>query len=360
MAPRPNLSDIAKALGVSSATVSNALSGKGRVSAQLSLQIAEKARDLGYSPSHAGRALSTGRSHMLGLVLADIGHPLFPQFAQAIEQAATRAGYSILIGDSRGDVRTQTAAIDKLIERGADGIILVPRHGTRIAEINHPISVIDTPSTPGNTVSADHWEGGRLVGEHLRSLGHRSLAIIAMHRDSNVQTDRIGGLREGFGRDNVRDVIWIDALEAAGGDGCDLGLKDLAASGVSAFACVSDIHALRAVSELQRSGFAVPADVSVTGFDDLHWTRSISPSLTTVRMDMETIGQIAVEELIRQIDPHSSPSPEQPEGHGSAVPMQLIVRHSSAPPGDTSFPSQDNKKKTGPDHLPSREGMNDA
>jgi len=356
MAPRPNLSDIAKALGVSSATVSNALSGKGRVSARLSKQIAAKARELGYVPSVAGRALSTGKSHVLGLVLADIGHPLFPQFAQAIEQAATKAGYGVLIGDSRGEVKTQTAAIEQLIERGADGIILVPRHGTRIAEINHPVAVIDTPSTPGNTVSADHWQGGRLIGEHLRGLGHGSLAVIALHRDSNVQADRIGGMREGFGRDRAIRTIWIDALEAENGPGCELGLAELVLEGHTAFAAVSDIHALRAVSELQRAGLSVPAHVTVTGFDDLHWARSISPSLTTVRMDMETIARIAVDDLLQQIEP-DRPGPAARAT--SAVPMQLVIRQSSAAPPGTLFPSQDHKNRD-PDPLPSREGTNNA
>ncbi|WP_299815727.1 LacI family DNA-binding transcriptional regulator [uncultured Roseibium sp.] len=360
MAPRPNLSDIARALGVSSATVSNALSGKGRVSAQLSRQIAEKARELGYVPSLAGRALSTGRSHVLGLVLADIGHPLFPQFAQAIEQAATKAGYGVLIGDSRGDVKTQTAAIDQLIERGADGIILVPRHGTRIAEINCPVAVIDTPSTPGNTVSADHWQGGRLIGAHLRDLGHTRLAVIGLHQDSNVQADRIGGIRTGFGPEGSVRTLWIDALEAAAGPGCELGLAELVRHGYTAFAAVSDIHALRAVSELQRSGLSVPVHVTVTGFDDLHWARSISPALTTVRMDMEKIARLAVADLLLQIEPDRSAPPVDEATRPQAVPMELVVRNSSASPNENLFPSQDNNNNPDPDTLPSREGTNNA
>lgn len=330
MAARSNLSDIARALGVSSATVSNALSGKGRVSLRLSKQIAAKAREIGYVPSLAGRALSTGRSHVLGLVLPDIGHPLFPQIAQAIQQAATKAGYGVLIGDSRGDVKAQSNAIRQLVERGADGIILVPRHGTRIAEIDHPVAVIDTPSTPGNTVAADHWQGGRLIGDHLRGLGHMALTIIGLHQDSTVQADRIGGIRDGFGRERPVSTVWIDALEAKQGAGCPLGLGDLVKGGVTAFAALSDLHALRAISEVQRAGFSVPGHASVTGFDDLHWARSISPALTTARMDMDTIARIAIDGLVGQIDPAraniNGPEPV------AAVPMHLMVRQSSAPP----------------------------
>lgn len=98
--PATNLSAIAAALGVSVATVSNALSGKGRVSPELVERIRKTASELGYVPSSAGRALRTGRSGVLGLVLPDIANPLFPQIAQAIEKAAVNAGYGVLIADS--------------------------------------------------------------------------------------------------------------------------------------------------------------------------------------------------------------------------------------------------------------------
>ncbi|WP_292897319.1 MULTISPECIES: LacI family DNA-binding transcriptional regulator [unclassified Nitratireductor] len=334
MASRANLSDIAKALGVSVATVSNAMSGKGRVSQELGRTIREKAKELGYVPSLAGRALSTGRSHVLGLVLADIAHPLFPQFAQAIEHAASEAGYGVLIGDSRGDVEAQTRAINRLIERGADGIVVVPRHGTRIGDIGRPVAVIDSASTPGNTVAADHWNGGLEIGRHLLELGHRSVAIIGLHSDSNVQNDRIGGIREAFaGRGETR-LIWIGEMERSHGSGCPLGLVRLAEEGVTAFAAVSDLHALRAITELQQGGISIPGDVSVTGFDDLIWAGVIAPSLTTMRMDMERIAEIAIADLISQIEQEDgrATSPRPPVSPDQrSIPMELIIRQSSGP-----------------------------
>ncbi len=334
MASRANLSDIAKALGVSVATVSNAMSGKGRVSKELGRAIREKAKELGYVPSLAGRALSTGRSHVLGLVLADIGHPLFPQFAQAIEHAASEAGYGVLIGDSRGDIEAQSRAINRLIERGADGIVVVPRHGTRIGDIGRPVAVIDSPSTPGNTVAADHRNGGLEIGRHLLELGHRSVAIIGLHSDSSVQNDRIAGIREAFaGKGEIR-LIWIGEMERSHGSGCPLGLVRLVEEGVTAFAAVSDLHALRAITELQQGGISIPGDVSVTGFDDLIWAGVIAPSLTTMRMDMERIAEIAIAELISQIEQGGArdASPDLPASQGqSSIPMELIVRQSSGP-----------------------------
>ncbi|MGF0539469.1 LacI family DNA-binding transcriptional regulator [Agrobacterium sp. ES01] len=336
---RPNLSQIAGLLGVSTATVSNALSGKGRVSSELADKIRGMAADLGYMPSTAGRALRTGRSRVLGLVLPDIANPLFPQIAQAIENAASKAGYGILIADSRGDVSMQTEAISRLLERGVDGIVIVPRRGTRIADIGSPVAVIDSPSTPGNTVSADHWQGGQLIADHLIALGHRKLLILGNNPDSNVQNDRIGGLKSRLPADVHCEVLWIEKQERCHGTGCALGLQQKVEEGFTAFAAVSDLHALRALTELQRAGIRVPEQVSVTGFDDLIWSTVVTPALTTIHMDMPLIAEIAIDALVSVIERDSGDSEagtEQPPNSASAtrqqVPMSLIVRQTSGPP----------------------------
>jgi LacI family transcriptional regulator len=315
-------------------------------------RIRATANALGYVPSQAGRALRTGRSGVLGLVLPDISNPLFPQIAQAIEYSASVAGYGVLIADSRGDVGMQTEAINRLIERGVDGMIIVPRRGTRIADIGCPVAVIDTPSTPGNTVSADHWQGGREIAKHLAWLGHRKVLIIGANPGSNVQNDRIGGIKAGFDSAVQTEVLWIEKIEDQNGGGCLLGLAEKATEGFTAFAAVSDLHALRALTELQRAGINVPGCVSVTGFDDLIWSPVVTPALTTMRMDMDTIAEIAISALVHAIEkgePEEASADETPSERRlvtatvSRVPMQLVVRQSSGPPGPakTNLPDGD-------------------
>lgn len=328
-----NLTAIAAALGVSGATVSNALSGKGRVSAELTAKIRKKAAELGYVPSSAGRALRTGRSGVLGLVLPDIANPLFPQIAQAIEQAAADAGYGVLIADSHGDVAKQTEAINRLIERGVEGMIVVPRRGTRIADVDCPVAVIDSPSTPGNTVAADHWGGGEEIGRHLAGLGHDKVVIIAKNPDSNVQNDRVGGIRAGLSASAKTETLWIAPLEQREGAGCRLGVADRVVQGFTAFAAVSDLHALRVLTELQREGISVPEQASVTGFDDLIWAPVVTPALTTIRMDMARIADTAITALVRAIDAEDGASRSASGGvvaDISKVAMELIIRRSTA------------------------------
>ncbi|MCX8999569.1 LacI family transcriptional regulator [Rhizobiaceae bacterium BDR2-2] len=333
-----NLGDIARALGVSVATVSNALSGKGRVSASLVPRVREMADRMGYVPSLAGRALRTGRTGVLGLVLPDIANPLFPQIAQAIEFAAGSAGYGTLIGDSRGDSAVQTEAIHRLVERGVDGLVVVPRRGTRISDADCPVAVIDSPSTPGNTVSADHRQGGALVGAHLAALGHRRVLLLGNNPASAVQNDRLDGMRDALSGHAEVEVLWIEPYEREREPGSLLDLAGHVAAGVTAVAAVSDLHALRAVTELHRAGHRVPEDVSVTGFDDLSWSGAITPALTTVRADMLRIATIAVSSLVRVIEGKD----EAPDGFvvstdATRVPMSLVVRQTSGPVRRTSY-----------------------
>lgn len=331
--PRPSLTDIAKAAGVSIATVSNAMSGKGRVSPEVAERIRGIAASAGYTPSQAARALRTGRSGVLGLVLADIANPLFPQIAQAIERAAAGYGYGVLIGDSRGEIAAQTEAVERLIERGADGLIVIPRRGTRIGDIGRPVAVIDSPATPGNTVSSDHRAGGRAIAEHLLGLGHRRILILGGDPASIVQGERIGGMRAGFaGRAEIR-VVWL------GGD--DPGLDEVLSDGATAIAAVSDLIALRVMTALQRAGVAVPAQVSVTGFDDLVWSSVVSPGLTTMRQDLPAIAAIAVRHLVDIIEGGGPAGPPPDAAGASGIPMRLVVRASTGPaPAGPATPGQ--------------------
>lgn len=321
---RPTLDDIARAVGVSAATASNALSGKGRVSKELAATIQRTSRELGYVPSLAGRALRTGRSGVIGLVLPNIANPLFPRIAQAIEHSAVRHGYGVLIGDSHGDADAQSAAIERLIGRGADGLIVVPRRATRIGRIGRPVAVIDSPTTPENTVAADHRDGGVQIGRHLRERGHERIVIIGESRQSVVQNDRVDGIRGGLGSPAIEE-LWLEDFED--GERRELHLAACAARGVTAFAAVSDLIALSALTELQRAGLRVPDDVSVTGFDDLIWADAIAPTLTTMRMDFARIADIAVARVLHEIDGPSNPSPHR--DLISSVPMTLIARQSS-------------------------------
>ncbi|MFW2589518.1 LacI family DNA-binding transcriptional regulator [Sagittula sp. SSi028] len=310
-----SIKSIAQDMGVSTATVSNALSGKGRVSVALADRIKARAAELGYQPSTAARALKTGHSGILGLVMPDMTNPLFPRIAQQLSIAAEARGLGILIGDSRGSEARQTEAIKALIGRGVDGLVVVPQKGTSPVVPTLPSVTINTGSDPRNTVSADHAGGGALVGAHIRELGHRQVVILGGDPVSDVQRDRVSGMIAGLGAGVRYDVVW--------GEHGLVRLRGLAQEGASAVLATSDLLALAALSQLHRSGFSVPEDISLTGFDDLPFASFTNPPLTSTAQDMTQIAECALAALTGQIS--GQPRPET----GKLVPMRLVPRGSS-------------------------------
>lgn len=306
------LQDIARHLGVSAATVSNALNGRGRVSAALTARIRSTAEALDYRPSLQARALRTGRSGVIGLVLPDISNPLFPAIAQAVEALATLRGLGVLIADSLGDSDAQAEALRRMVRQGADGIIVIPRRGTQVAPMGLPLAVIDTPKTPGHTVCSDHRGGGALAVACLAGLGHQRLMFLGESRASSVQNDRIAGMAAALNADMGHAIHWLED-----------GPMPLSTPATAVIA-TSDLHALAALTALQKSGRRVPQDISIIGFDDHAFGRAITPALTTVAQDTATIARHAIDHLLAQLDGQPPPQP-------AIVPMTLIHRESTAP-----------------------------
>ncbi|PHR54105.1 MAG: LacI family transcriptional regulator [Robiginitomaculum sp.] len=281
-----NQKQIASGLGISAATVSNALAGKGRVSKDLADRIAAKATELGYVPSAAGRALKTGRSGILGLVMPDITQPVFPDFAHAVEGEADKCGLGVLIANSRGGEDGQASAIKALIQRGVDGIIVVPHRGTSPIITEVPSVVVSTPSDPNSIVSANHRQGGRLAATALLELGHRHFLLIGDDPLSPVQMDRIDGMAEALTGVGTFEIMWTSR-----------GFPDLVekhGAGVSAILTVSDLLALRVITEAARLGLRCPDAISVIGFDDLPLAKAVRPTLTSIVPDTAELSRRSV------------------------------------------------------------------
>ncbi|WP_010141073.1 LacI family DNA-binding transcriptional regulator [Oceanicola sp. S124] len=313
-----SLKQIARDLGVSTATVSNALSGKGRVSDELAGKIRAHADHLGYRPSSAARALKTGQSGILGLVMPDLTNPLFPRIAQNLSIAAEARGLGILIADSRGDDARQDEALAQLAGRGVDGIIIVPKKGTTAPQVALPLVAINTASDPGSTVSADHLGGGRQLGAHVAGLGHVHVVLLGGDAVSEVQQDRIRGMIAGLGPAARTETVWGEAGMAR--------LPALVAAGATAVMATSDLLALGAHSHLSRAGLSVPGDVSLTGFDDLPLATAMHPQLTTIAQNVEAIADQALDVLTRRI------AGDAARAASNAVPMTLVLRQSTTAP----------------------------
>lgn len=311
-----NLKRIAAEVGVSTATVSNALSGKGRVSKEVVDLIRARAEELGYRPSNAARALKTGQSGILGLVMPDLTNPLFPRIAQMLSISADKNQLGILIADSRGSADEQSEALRRLLDRGVDGLIVVPQRGTAPDSTAVPMVIINTDADPLNSVSADHVGGGALVAHHIRDIGHRSVVLLGGDPISEVQQDRIKGMTEALGPDVTRQVFW-------GEEGVRRAIEHVR-GGTTAILTTSDLLALRVRSELMTARLTVPNHVSLTGFDDMSFSPVMNPALTTVAQDVEEIARRAIDIISTRIGGNAHPL------EGKTVPMRLVIRQSTS------------------------------
>lgn len=289
---------IAEALGISRATVSNALSGKGRVSADMAARVREMAERLNYVPSHAGRSLRLGRSTMIGLVVPDFAMPLFADFAQAFERAARARGMGLMVADAMNDPELQGQRLHDFVARGADGLVVVPMRGAVLETeaLPVPVAVVDAAANPRNIASCDHRQGGRLMADHLADLGHRHVRIVASSRRSNVSDDREAGLTEAltargvtFGIDRIIPSVDSARFYGANWTGTE-----------TAIAAAYDTMGVGIIAGLTERGLSVPSDISVTGFDDVIWGRIIAPQLTTIRQDLTAIAEHALDVATRR------------------------------------------------------------
>lgn len=312
-----NIKQIATDIGVSAATVSNALNGNGRVSADMIDRIKDRAEKLGYRPSITARALKTGKTGILGLVMPDLTNPLFPRIAQTLSLAAEQRGMGILIGDSRGSADEQSEALRRLVDRGVDGLLVVPQKGTSPDLMPVSTVIINTASDPRNSVSADHAGGGALVAQHISGLGHKSVVILGGDPVSEVQRDRIVGMKDALPADVTAQIVW--------GDSGIVGIPRRIAQGATAIMTTSDLLALQVLTELTRAEYAVPRDVSLTGFDDMSLASIMHPPLTTVAQDVEQMAERAIDILTLMI--RDKPVPET----GETISMRLVVRESTSP-----------------------------
>ncbi|MFS8049742.1 LacI family DNA-binding transcriptional regulator [Rhizobium sp. BR 314] len=326
---RPSsIRQIADRLGVSTATISNALRGKGRVSPALIEQIRAEADRLSYVPDHTARALRTGKSNTVGLLVPNIGQPLFPTFAQAIERAAKQRGLAVLIGDSQGDPQQQDFEIRNMIARGVDALIVIPTRGTTVMpeSVAVPVAVIDSAVTGGNVAASDHREGGRKIAQHLLALGHDKLLVLAGPENSLVASERVRGICEIFRSAGIEPTLThSDATFEAG---CALG-GELDVTRFTACAAAYDALAIGFALAVRERGCRIPADLSLTGFDDLMWAQIVSPPLTTVRQDLEAVAVHALSFVAGETST------------SRIFPTELVVRQSTARPsaiaqGDTN------------------------
>lgn len=201
MSKRVTIRDVAKAAGVSLATVSYVMNDLDKVSPEVDRLVRRVARDLGYARNRAAASLKTGRHNVIGCILPTLVSPIFPEIAEAVQSHAESRGMATLLINSGDTPEREAEALRILASHGVDGAVAVLHPGFQ-AEGNlppFPVVTLDSPLPGHDCVQADHRGGGRLIAEYARRLGHRRIGLLS--GDSTVASSRerrrrfLGGCR---------------------------------------------------------------------------------------------------------------------------------------------------------------------
>lgn len=315
MNKKTTLRDVARELNLSINTVSRALRDMPDIKQETKLKIRETAEKIGYRTNLAASMLRTNRSKAIGVVVSDIANPVFSGMVKGIEFAAKKADYSMILSDSNETYEEEVSALENMLQRNVDGIILFPtmvEDGTvrGLLEKEVPFVLVgrkfDDIST--NLVINDDFHGGYLAAEHLYSRGHRKFLYIVgpLHMSSAV--DRFEGFKQYLRKCGLsEDVIEIHETNAYWQGGYDT-MKELVQKGFDATAAFvfNDFMALGVLKALRESKIRVPDDMAVMGYDDIDLCELTVPGLTTIDLSKFRLGKRALELLLQQIDAPAS------------------------------------------------------
>src|SRR5467141_1131355 len=301
-----DLREIARRARVSTATVSRAINHVSTVNPQLAKRVWKVVDELGYFPNTQARALVSGRSRILGLIVCEITNPFFPEIVQTFEHLAVENNYEILLTSTINDPKRMEQSVRRMIERRVDGVAILT-FGMEEALLGHlrfrkvPLVFVDVgPDAPGIVnIRINYLNGIRQAVQHLAALRHSRIAFIT----GPLRLKSAMARKQAFLRSIEEIGLESDPELIVEGDHTMEG-------GMSAFArllarpmrptavlCSNDMTAIGVMRESHEAGITIPRDLSVVGFDDIRLAQFVIPPLTSVRMSQTELARLAFDAL---------------------------------------------------------------
>jgi DNA-binding LacI/PurR family transcriptional regulator len=326
--------DIAELAGVSIATVSRAVNGRGDVSEETRTLVRRIAREHGYTASRDARGLSTGRTGLIGVTLPMIHPTYFASIVASVAAALDEHDMRIVLCPTLHEHDREISLIERLMHGTTDGAILVlPEESDSelraLARRGYRYVVVDPseqPDTDIPAVSAAHSAGADQAVRHLLDLGHRRIAAITGPRGRMATEERLRGYHEAMAAAGVPPDARLVAesnFKVEGGFDSTAGLMALPDRPTAIFA-FNDPMAIGAIQAARARGLRIPQDVSIVGFDDTNEAQFVTPALTTVRQPLTEMGRAAVGVLLGLLES------QEPEPSHVELPTRLVVRDSTA------------------------------
>jgi LacI family transcriptional regulator len=297
-----DINAVAKMARVSIATVSRTINHVPTVNAQMAKRVWDAIRELNYFPNTQARALVSGRSRLLGLIVSEITNPFFPELIQGFEDVAVESGYEILVSSTNYDPDRMALCIRRMLERNAEGVAIMTfgieeplLH--QLAIRNVPIVAVDVgPDRPGfSLLKVDYRHGIRQGVQHLAALGHRKIAFISGPKRLHSAQSRLNAFTASLTECGITpEPTWLVEGDHTLEGGVVAMEQILAGKIPTAVMCSNDMTAIGVLHKIYRAGMSVPADLSVIGFDDIHMAQTTIPPLTSIHMSRHDLARAAV------------------------------------------------------------------
>lgn len=324
------LDHVAKKAGVSPATVSRSLNTPDLVRPKTRAKVLAAVEELRYRPNRLASDLAGGRSRTVGLIVSNLANPFFLDIFHSVEYEARRHGYEVLIENTGYEPTRLASVVDSMLGRSPAGLVIVvsEMEESMMAELREgaiPVVIYDV-GAPGENIAnirVNEPQGVKMLVKYLRSLGHERFGLITHHSQYGSMRQRRELLQSLLGDSLLVAPDVEDTL-----DGGRAGARFLLDSDRPPTAILggNDHVAIGALREISDRGLRAPDDVSVAGFDNIHWDDYVNPSLTSVNIPRDHIGRLAMERILT---PEGAPASAQ--GREIIVQPDLVIRDSTGP-----------------------------
>ncbi|MDI3473415.1 MAG: LacI family transcriptional regulator, repressor for deo operon, udp, cdd, tsx, nupC, and nupG [Thermotogaceae bacterium] len=294
---RITIKDVAKHAGVSISTVSRFMSNPDSVSEKLGEKIQKTIEKLNYHPNRIARSLRTGTTKLIGFLIPDITNPAFLLIVKGAEDYLKKRGYSFILGGANHSVKEETKLFKTLISQNVDGFIFIPSgnqndelaeflklHNLKMVFVDRRYEEINAPY-----IGVDNTGGVEKMVDYLVRTGCKSFVYLCGEKTSSAR-ERLEGFLKGVSKNRIKDYQILQG-EFTFESGYNLvkkleNIPDAILGG-------NDLMAFGAIEALKEKGLSIPEDVSVTGFDDMFFSKYYKPALTTVRQPIYEMGKMA-------------------------------------------------------------------
>jgi len=312
---RVTINDVAHLAGVSATTVSHVMNKTRYVSKETKQKVLNAMQELDYYSSIQAKALATGRTNTLGLIVSDISNPFFPQVIQGIEYLASNDGYDILLFNTNYDIELMNKAARKLIEFRADGSFIMttevnPDVITLLNSKKISVVALDWGITGKRTVDIkeNFYNGINEAIDYLINLEHRNIALLTgpmEFRTANIRKNCFIASIERYSSDLVNFSIFEGDFKIEGGRKLYHEIMKQEPMPTAIIAS-NDLMAIGLMQEAKQEGKKIPEELSIIGIDDISFASLIDPPLTTICIPREKIYKAAWESMFSLLNGSSN------------------------------------------------------